>query len=204
MHSCKTSSIRRLKFAPGDVIGFSGWDATGFWINVGTLGIPFWDLSHIGIIGTDGLLYESTTMLKHPCAVLGKFIRGTQAQCPVSRIQNYNGICWHYKQTTPLSPMQRIRLGCFLRDNLGKKYDALGAFRSRTLVTGPLLRKLCPHEENLATIFCSEYVVGALEATKMLPETNCSIWNPNRAARLLRRKRLVRRRRRIRTSCLYL
>ena len=38
-------------FRPGDIIGFSSCSQSGFWVNVGTLGIPFWSLSHVGIVG---------------------------------------------------------------------------------------------------------------------------------------------------------
>ena len=68
------SLSKKTRPAPkaGDIIGFSGdsWMSAG--INMATYGIPFWSLSHVGIVGEhDGelLLFESTELNKLPCAI---------------------------------------------------------------------------------------------------------------------------------------
>jgi len=173
------------KYKVGDIIGFSSYSCLGFWINIGTLGVPFRDLSHIGIIGPDGFLYESTSLLQRPCAILGNFIKGTQAQHPTFRIRAYKGAVYHYPLNVELQDGQCQALCSFLTDNLAKPYDAIGAFRARTLVTGRVIRWLMKREENLASLFCSEYVMGAYSAAGLHPIDNASNWSPNRAARVL-------------------
>ena len=67
----------------GDVIGFSGQSWISFLINIGTYGIPFWGISHVGIMAhaPDGrlLLFESTTLEDMPCEIGGECFNGTQA-----------------------------------------------------------------------------------------------------------------------------
>ena len=182
------------RYKIGDIIGFSSYSCLGFWINIGTLGVPFRDLSHIGIIGPEGFLYESTSLLQRPCAITGNFIKGTQAQHPVFRIRSYKGAVYHYPLKVKLKGQV---LKDFLTDNLSKPYDALGAFRSRALITGRVIRWLCKREENLASLFCSEYVMAAYNAEGVYPIENASNWSPNRVARVLLREGIIGPRQRI-------
>jgi len=39
-----------MRFKPGDIIGFSGDSWMSATINLATYGIPYWDLSHVGIV----------------------------------------------------------------------------------------------------------------------------------------------------------
>ena len=67
----------------GDVIGFSGNSWISGLINIGTYGIPFWGISHVGIMAhaADGrlLLFECTTLEDMPCEIAGECFNGTQA-----------------------------------------------------------------------------------------------------------------------------
>ena len=67
----------------GDVIGFSGNSWISALINIGTYGIPFWGISHVGVMAhaADGrlLLFESTTLENMPCEISGECFNGTQA-----------------------------------------------------------------------------------------------------------------------------
>ena len=66
----------------GDVIGFSGNSWISGLINIGTYGIPFWGISHVGIMAhaADGrlLIFESTTLEDMPCEIAGECFNGTR------------------------------------------------------------------------------------------------------------------------------
>ena len=117
----------------GDIIGFSGdsWLSVG--INLATYGIPFWSLSHVGIVGEhDGelLLFESTSLSDLPCVIQGKPVWGTQAHRIDECVRTYGGKVWHYPLYRPLYPFESKRLSEFLLEYIGKDYDAIGAFRA--------------------------------------------------------------------------
>jgi len=169
----------------GDLIGFSHKSCLGFWINVGTLGVPFYGLSHVGMIGPGHMIYESTTLSTQRCAVSGKYVKGVQAHDPGSRIRNYNGRVYRYRLNVNLNKIQRTVLGRYLHRQIGVKYDTLGALRSRDLGLGTVEKWLCRRPENLNSLFCSEYLAAALDVAAIWEPDNASRWNPNRLARTL-------------------
>jgi len=172
----------------GDLIGFSHKSCLGFWINVGTLGVPFYGLSHVGMIGPGHMIYESTTLSQRPCVFSGKRTKGVQAHEPVSRIRSYHGRVYHYRLNGKLSKLQRTVLGRYLYRQLGTPYDALGAFRSRDLGLGTVEKWLIKRPENLNSLFCSEYLAAALKMSCIWEPKNASRWNPNRLVRVLVRE----------------
>lgn len=178
---------------PGDIIGFSGgsWISTG--INIVTYGVPFWSISHVGIIGEDFthdrkglLLFESTEFeSQEPCEITGKPICGTQAHDCRWVVNQYEGAAWHYKLTRDLYAHERVRLSRYLNDTCGTPYDVLGAMRSGGLLFAwaeALFRK-----QNANKLFCSEWVAAALQRIGVLETASFSGWSPNYLCRYLRR-----------------
>ena len=90
----------------GDVIGFSGNSWISALINLGTYGLPFSGISHVGIMAhaADGrlLLFESTTLENMPCELSGECFNGTQAHDLTKILQAYAGKVWHYPLYRPL------------------------------------------------------------------------------------------------------
>ena len=84
----------------GDIIGFSGDSWISTLVNIATYGIPFWSLSHVGILGhaDDGrlLLFESTQLDDLPCEITGEVFLGTQAHQLEHVVHAYKGKVWHY------------------------------------------------------------------------------------------------------------
>ena len=172
---------------PGDIIGFSGDGPLSAFINLVTYGVPFHSLSHIGILAEfEGnlLLFESTTLTDLPCEIKKREVKGAQAHKLLDRLYAYPGKAWHYPLYRPLYDHESKRLTAFLKDGLGTPYDQIGAFRSGGLgfsFVESLLR-----EQDLAALFCSEWVMAAYEQTGIYPGTQASKYSPNHAARTLR------------------
>ncbi len=188
----------------GDLIGFSDPGPIGTGINLATWGIPGWGLSHVGIIADHPdydrpLLFESTTLADSPCLITREKTRGVQAHYLWKRIDAFDGRVWHYPLATPLCqdfvpdwPYGAPALAAYVVMQLGADYDALGAFRSRGTPLGLLERLLCIHRENLASLFCSEFVAAAWRASKVWNTGNASRWSPNSLARAAVRRGVVR------------
>ena len=84
----------------GDIIGFSGDSWISALVNMATYGVPFWSLSHVGILGhaADGrlMLFESTQLDGLPCEITGEVFLGTQAHQLEHVVEAYKGKVWHY------------------------------------------------------------------------------------------------------------
>lgn len=191
---------------PGDLIGFSANGCLGFWINVGTWGIPWWSLSHVGIvadaprdkriIGPDGklarlLLYESTVSCPFPCAVLGYNVTGVQAQHIEQRIESYDGRVWHYPLSFAIGTNQRLALQNHANFMLGHAYDFEGAAAARSLGLGWLQRRLLKSPEDLSSLYCSEFCAACEEQAGVIALDNASVWSPNRLVRHMRHERVL-------------
>ncbi len=188
---------------PGDVLGFSSRDCTGFWVNAGTLGVPFWSLSHLAIVADhpwaftltfprpSPIVWESTTLYRQPCLLRGRMTSGVQAHGLVQRIHGYNGRVWRYPLAWELGHAERQRLLLWLESQLGRRYDLLGAWRARDLCLGRMRRWLIGRK-NLRSLFCSELVAAALAELGIFRDDNPSAWSPNRLGRELRRRGLCR------------
>ena len=184
----------------GDVIGFSGESWVSFLINIGTYGIPFWGVSHVGVMAhaADGrlLLFESTTLEDVPCEISGVCFNGTQAHSLEKIVARYKGKVWHYPLCRPLYENEDKRLTEFLMGTLHTPYDAMGAFRSAGV--GFSWFESCLREQDLHHIFCSEWVAAAFTNIGIFQTDDAARWNPNLLVRTLRHKGLVFKPRRLR------
>ena len=177
----------------GDIIGFSGDSWISALVNVATYGIPFWSLSHVGILGhaDDGrlLLFESTQLDDLPCEITGEVFLGTQAHQLEHVVKVYKGKVWHYPAFRPLYASEDERLTRFLMANLHVPYDKMGAFRSAGV--GFSWVESLFREQDLTTIFCSEMVAAAYATVGLFATDNVSRWSPNRLVRRLRRAEIL-------------
>ena len=139
-------------FGPGDIIGFSGRGLVSDIINIATYGIPRIGISHVAVVGTTELLYESTTLNNEPCAVQHRLVRGVQAHTIDTRIAAYDGKVFHYPLSTPLDQSQSTSLLSFLNSLLGTSYNDIGAFRRLRKKFSWVESQL--HRENLRGVFC--------------------------------------------------
>ena len=176
----------------GDILGFSGdsWLSVG--INLATYGIPFWSLSHVGILGEHNgelLLFESTGLNDLPCAIQGRRVSGTQAHRLDECIETYNGKVWHYPLCRPLCQFENRKLSTFLHEHLDKDYDAIGAFRAAGVGWSWLESKLRP--QDLSSLFCSEYCASAHAHVGLFRTDHVSRWSPNRLVRTERRRGIL-------------
>lgn len=183
---------------PGDIIGFSGdsWLSAG--INLATYGIPFWGLSHVGIVGKfKGLhvIFESTSLSDMPCMVQEKKTSGTQAHSAWGCISAYRGKVWHYPLWRPLSNVESLGLTAFLLEYIGTNYDFIGAFRAGGKIWSWLESKL--RQEDLTSLFCSELCVAAHRHVRIFKVNSASHWNPNRFVREERQRGILMKPRRI-------
>jgi hypothetical protein len=164
----------------GDIMGFLGKNPGSHLINLFTYGLPLNGLSHVGIVADyqgDLVLFESTTWSTEPCLIQGKQIKGVQVHKIIPRIDKYEGRVWHYPLTKPLNLADRQGLTDFLLAQVGKGYDAVGAFRSGGEGFSWLESKL--HHEHLTTLFCSEMCAAAHREVNRFQTTNAGRWNPN-------------------------
>jgi len=178
---------------PGDIVGFSGECFISDLINVATYGVPRWGISHVGIMGeaSDGrlLLFESTTLDGLPCEITGAPFSGTQAHSFDAVVKAYQGKVWHYPLCRTLYENERQRLTQFLMETIHTPYDEMGAFRSAGI--GLSWIESLFREEDLTTIFCSEWCCAAHTAIGLFRTDNVSRWNPNRFVRTERRQGIL-------------
>ena len=182
----------------GDVVGFSGCGFVSDSINVGTYGIPRWNLSHVGIISSyrgNRYLFESTTTNKGvPCEILGKPISGVQAH-RLTDILRRPGKVWKYPLAETLSCQHKQVLLLRLLSYLGTPYDYKGAAR-----TGGFLLRLIEgslHNQDISQFFCSELVAIALTEVGSASIINASGQSPNSLVRRLKRRGICKSRVRI-------
>jgi len=168
---------------PGDIIGFVGHSPSSALISLGCVGIPFWSLSHVGIIGElhgKLVLFHSTTDDKQACLIQGEQFNGSQCH-DLATVNNYHGKVYHYPISRPLYQHERDRLNEYLIESVGRPYDTLSAVRSGgflfSLIEGVLRR------QSLNRVFCSEYVAAAHANIGLFATCNASRWNPSRLVR---------------------
>ena len=173
-----------MDFRPGDTIGFSGDGGISFAVNILSYGLPWFSISHVGILGEhegELLLFESTTLSNIPCVIQQKSVEGVQAVRLEDRVQEYDGKVFHYPLVEPLFVSERKHLNQFLTDQIGKPYDLIGALRAG----GKLVSWFESHlrEADLNFLFCSELVASSLHRVDRLETHNVSSWSPNRLIR---------------------
>jgi hypothetical protein len=206
--------VGRLEIKAGDILGFSGstWLSAG--INLATYGIPFWGISHVGIVAdySNGwfpcltqysnlswdkdpllylgdnerlLLFESTMFSPMPCAIQGRKVDGVQAHPVWDAIAEYNGRIWHYSLRRKLRPLESQRLMAFLLQHISKRYDAIGALRAGGVGFSWIESLL--RKEDLESLFCSELCAAAHRNIGLFDTGHASKWSPNAFVRAERR-----------------
>ena len=183
------------QFSPGDLVSFSGHNLSGLIINLGSFGIPFYGLSHIGIVANylgSPKLFESTSLNNTPCLIQGKNVSGSQVQDIDTRIKAYPGTVKRIPLKKELTDGESRRLTEYLVENIGHPYDYLGAERSGGKLWAQLHRFF--HEESGESLFCSEWVALALRQIDVFRTGNASSWNPNSLYRQLIRRGIYGRR----------
>jgi len=168
---------------PGDVIGFSGrsWLSAG--INISTFGIPFWGISHVGIVGYAHQALPSYSLFEST----GK--TGVQSRNFDEAIMDYNGRVWLYQLSRPLFLHEMTRLMRRLKGLEGRPYDVPGAVRAGGAIWS--LIQAVARGEDLTSLFCSEFVAEVLSYIGIFPTANASRWSPNHLVRKLRRMGIV-------------
>lgn len=191
----KITPYRPDQLKSGDIIGFSGDNMLSALINLATYGLPFWSLSHCGIMAhaSDGrlLLFESTQLDNLPCAIKGVVFHGSQAHELSSVVAAYKGKVWHYPLCRSLYPTEDERLTEFLMATLHTPYDQMGAMRTAGVGLSWVESLLRP--DNLDFIFCSEWCCAAHTHIGLFKTGHVSRWNPNRFVRAERRLGILRR-----------
>lgn len=163
----------------GDLFGFSGSGWVSKAITLLTYGWPGWGISHVAIVAPyDGVpsLYESTTLTDLVCKHAKRRLKGVQVHDIKDRIEAYEGRIWYYAAARLVSRFSQVLMEDFLREQLGKEYDAIGALRSGGKLFSfveSLLR-----EEDLSDIYCSELAAAVLRLVRLLSTNNVSKWNP--------------------------
>ncbi len=174
----------------GDLIVFGGRGWSSRFIQA----VTFSRYSHIGIVGDDNLLFESTTGALPPCEIMKQKIKGSQAQLLHSRIAAYNGKVWRLPLVDSFHEnscsMRRGRnLAKYLVSLVGRPYDYIGAERSGGFLWNRIMRVL--HPESLDALFCSELCAAALDHIGYFHTGSASSWSPGKLARALRRRGVV-------------
>ena len=154
----------------GDIIGFSGDSPISDFVNLMTLGVPRWSISHVGVLADwqgQLLLFESTTLDGLPCEITKVNWNGTQRTNSDDVLRVYKGRVWEYPLVRPLYPFESERLSSFLLGTLHLPYDQVVAMRSAGVGLSRMESLLRP--EDLRTIFCSEWVAKALAEVGLHP-----------------------------------
>lgn len=187
-----------MDFKPGDAVGFSGDGGISFVVNILSYGIPWWSISHLGILGEhegELLLFESTTLSNIPCKIQDRSVEGVQAVRLEDRVRKYAGKVFHYPLVDSLTDDENQQLYDFLHDQIGKEYDLIGALRAG----GSLWAWAESHlrEADLNFLFCSELVASSLHKVNRLETHNVSSWSPNKLIRHGLKKKILQKPRRL-------
>lgn len=190
--------LGRLKIHPGDIIGTSGRGFVSDFINVGSMGLPRFGLSHIAIVGPydprfgSHLVYESTSFGRPACARRGKVVSGFQAHPLWDIVTDDTARAYWFPLRAPLQEDEIRYLDRLLSEYLGSRYDFIGAGKSGGGCLKWLVNSLFGRE-NTTTLFCSEIVALVLARLNRFRTRNASGYNPNSLKRRLRLQGIVER-----------
>lgn len=179
----------------GDIVGFLGNGLESTAISLCTYGwpwFPYLSLSHVGILADHNgelLIFESNEQDMEPCVIQGKTVSGTQAHTLESRVKSYDGLMWHYPLSRPLYDFESKRLSEFLLETIGLPYDKLGAFRAGGIGWSWVESQL--YDQNLNSIFCSEWCAAAHTEIGIFHTDHVSRWSPNYFCRTERRQGIL-------------
>lgn len=183
--------FHEFPFQPGDIAACYGTDRVSRVISLGTASLfaprrlrlgP----SHVAILCEhrgSPLWLESTTLCRHPCAILGYPVSGVQSHLPEDRIRDYvedGGRVDVYRLTgiDRLSQSESEMLSRILiRHFLGRliTYDTGGALLSGTRLFKRT--RLFPRAD-LNELFCSELVAAVLMRLGRMNRANPTRYNP--------------------------
>jgi len=182
----------------GDIIGFTGYNRISAGVVLGSLGVPFYSLSHVGIIGECGgekLLFESSTLGPEPCVIQGKTFDGTKAVCLDDKLAGYKGRAWHYPLYRSLYEHESKRLNEFLISHVGISYDKIGAFRAGGFVFSWIQSWF--RDQDFSRLFCSEYCAAAYADIGLFNSESASMWSPCQLVHKLRSTHILKKPKRL-------
>lgn len=174
---------------PGDVIGFSGRHWASWGINLCSYGVPGWGISHVGICA------KANTPAKKLMLFDSNYGTGVRYRDLSSAIRKYDGRVWIYRMQRPLYLHECARLTARATELAGRPYDSRGALRSGGRIWSLIQSAI--RREDLAALFCSEFVAEQLSYIGIFNTANASAWSPNHLVRTLRRRGIVQRRERL-------
>lgn len=170
-------------FAPGDILGFSGRHWASWGINLCSYGVPGWGLSHVGIVSLKDGPDEGLRCFDSNYGV------GVSHEKIATKIGEYDGRVWQYRITRPLYLHEVCRLTRHASSFLGRPYDQRGALRSGGKAFG--IAQAIFRREDVASLFCSEFVAECLNHIGLFPTGSVSRWSPNHLMRRLRAMGIV-------------
>jgi hypothetical protein len=177
--------IKIYDVKPGDIIGFSGRHWKSWGVNLCSYGIPGWGLSHVGICSK---VNEPVSGLRLFDSNYGIGVRYRDLK---AAIRGYDGRAWLYRLSRPLYLHECARLTARATELAGRPYDSRGALRSGGRIWSSLQSLF--RGEDLAALFCSEFVAELSSHIGLFNTSNASAWSPNHLMRTLRRLGIVQR-----------
>lgn len=179
--------LEQITIRPGDVIGFTKHNWVNWVIELATLSLPGWGVSHVGIVadhprGMPGLVvYESLAVSHRACIIQGQVTSGVQCHWLHDTIADA-GQVRVYRLADPLDAEEAAKLSNFAQRCIGLRYDTTGALSARDLLCG-WLHRLIFAREDLERFFCSEFVAACHRYVGRFRTRNVSAWSPNRLIR---------------------
>jgi hypothetical protein len=172
-----------LDAKPGDIIAFSGrhWGSWG--INLCSYGVPGWGISHVGICCKANSKAPGVMLFDSNHGI------GVRYRDPRAAVRKYDGRVWIYRLSRPLYLHECARLITRATELAGRPYDTRGALRSGGKIFA--LAQALFRGEDLASLFCSEFVAEQLSYIGLFDTSNASAWSPNHLMRTLRRLGIV-------------
>lgn len=171
-----------MTYLPGDLIFFQSksdhMSRLIWWSQLLTMQNPFKvKPTHVGImayVNDTPLLFESTTLCRHPCIITGKHIDGIQAHPVEERIADYpsSPITLRLHKECQFTKNESIKLTTLLLNRIGQRYDPITAALS---VTWFLKRCLDPQ---LNTLFCSALCARTLQCMNRMNWQNPELLSP--------------------------
>ncbi len=177
----------RSQIRSGDLLAFAGQNPVSELIKLAT-GSP---VSHVGVVLQSQLVFDDrvqSVQLNHLVeSTLHDGRSGVMLNRLSERLERFEGDIWYL----PLAESVRQSIDFqaffeFLLHQQGKPYDWRQALLSAAdpIDNWPLLDELMPQPEDFQRLFCSELIMGALQAGGLFQEHNASSLTPAELLRL--------------------
>jgi len=167
----------RDRIRPGDVIAFCGEETASEIIKWATRS----SVSHVGVILRPERLAKGESQQEACDHLMEATPRGVKIKRLSQRVKHYDGKIWWL----PLSDAIRQRMDLerfhdFLLEQEHKPYDVPQAVKSAldALDDDPLLGLVTRNIEDFSSLFCSELIAAALEASGAISHLNASEVTP--------------------------